>query len=515
MWTFKIINVSGSSQDIEDLGITIEDSTSEVLLSDFFTFTELANSDDLRTLINDGDFTANDGSEDLTAAEGVDFLTIENIEHLEENYYSIAELQAPNTSVVDWTNIINAPSFGSPTWLNSVEYRVTAISSTAPGTPSVGDVYIDTDDDHYYKYDGSWQDEGAAVTGDRVINLDDGQQDIYSFTGSAWTASDSTASDNAAVMVEDDGDGSAAQYIYDGETLTWVKIADIDFSGHLDGASSKHDASEIDVENAYSEIGSSADDDLETVLGDINTRVGELNDHLDGSANQHDADEIDDENTYVNIAGSPTNVDATLSAIDTALGTALDHNTLDEAYDEGGAGVGRIITADTGPVKIDRASSTDASLEIVPKGSLPTTNLADGQLDNKGGILCVYDGTRSKWLSVARFIVCFGRRGTTYDQYLNFFVGSLASNNAGLRMVRNATIVSLAGQFDASASGTFQLRKNDVSTTISSLTISSGIGNADTTTNVDLTADDYLQCYINSVGYTYDPVILVELAWRP
>lgn len=469
MHTVIITNVSGSEQTVEDLGIIIDDSTNQFTISDYYTYDELACSDDLREFVGNGDFEVNDGSDDLSASDGVKYLTIDNLYDLESDYYSAVELSTSGLSAVHWDNITNAPSFTlCENWLSPVEYRVVQISSSAPGGPSIGDVYIDTDDNHYYKYDGSWQDEGVASSGDRVINLADLQEDIYTFNGSIWNASDSTSADNAGVVVEDDGDGNAAIYVYNGNTDTWEKIADLDFSGHLDGGASKHDASEIDVEGTYS-----------------------------------------------NISGTPTDLENTISAIDTALGTALDHNTLDEAYDEGGAGSGRVITADSGPVKIDRGSSTDASFEIVPKGSLPTTNLSDGQIDNKGGILCVYDGTRSKFLSIARPVYCFGRAGTTWDQYLNFFVGYLASNNAGLRMVRAATIVSLTAQLDASGSCTFYIRKNDSATTVTSLTISGSTNATDTTLNVDLSAGDFLQCYINSVGTTYDPVILVELAWRP
>jgi len=195
--------------------------------------------------------------------------------------------------------------------------------------------------------------------------------------------------------------------------------------------------------------------------------------------------------------------------------TNLDHNTLDNAYDEGGAGAGRVITADSGPVKIDRVASTDASLEIVPKGSLPSTNLADGQIDNKGGIVCVYDNTRTAWLSIARPVFCFGRSGRTRDQYLNFFVGTLASNNSGIRIPRNATIVSLTSQLDASGSCTFQIKKNDADANIASLDISSNTFAVNTTVNVDVEIGDFLQCSINTTGFVEDPVILIELAWRP
>jgi len=269
-------------------------------------------------------------------------------------------------------------------------------------------------------------------------------------------------------MVNDDGDGKAAQYAYNLSDTSWKKIADVDFAGHFDGGASKHDASEIDVEG-----------------------------------------------TYGNIPATPTDLESTISSINTQLGTALDHNTLDEAYDQGGAGVGRTITVDTGAVKLDATTGTDAPIELTELSALPTTNLAAGQLAVKGGILCVYDSTRSKWLSVQRMFVAFGYDGKAKDQYLRFFGGGATSNNSGLRMARNATIVSLSGQFDTSGTGTFHIRKNDVATNIASLAVTAALGNQDTTINVDLSAGDFLQNYFEASTSCDEPQILVEIAWRP
>ena len=108
-----ITNVSGSDQIIEDLGITIVDSTDQITLSNTYTFDELAGSDDLRTLVNDGDFEVNDGADDLSAAEGVKYLTLHNTYDLEADYYSISELSQSGQSEVHWDNVTNAPPFGS------------------------------------------------------------------------------------------------------------------------------------------------------------------------------------------------------------------------------------------------------------------------------------------------------------------------------------------------------------------------------------------------------------------
>lgn len=588
MWTVIVKNPGGSAVEIEDLGISIPASGQEEL-SEQFTFSELADSDDLRALALATTLTINDGTSDLTAANAVAFLTFIQKEHLEDNYYNKTELSTSGQSVVDWGNVANAPSFGSPSWVDGVKYRVETIAAAAPGSPTAGDVYVDTDDQHYYKYNGAtWDDEGAAVTGDRVIKLDEGDEAIFEFTSpSTWT-DQGTPDDNTGVIVEDDGDGKAAQYVYNGTTTSWIKIADADFAEHLDGVAngkhdadqidlegtftnipgspsdveagfsaldtkqgtqdtaignaqsaadaaqsdiddhtdgtaSKHDASEIDDENTYTNILGSPSD-VDATLTAIDTAIGvvqsNLDDHEDNAASKHDADQIDDENTYTNIPGSPTNVDATLTQIDNQLGTLAgqiptEFNTLDEAYDEGGAGAGRSIDADSGAVKITPGGNF-APFEIVPSSLAPTNGLAGGQfwVHSTTGILYVYDATRSKWLSVNRFFIAFGRKGNTKNQMLSYYVGSLKSNNSGLRVLRNATIVGATGQLDATGTCDMRLRRNDTATNLATLTISSALGAVDGSINVDVSINDYLQAYLEASTRVQDPTFMLEMAWR-
>jgi hypothetical protein len=164
---------------------------------------------------------------------------------------------------------------------------------------------------------------------------------------------------------------------------------------------------------------------------------------------------------------------------------------------------------------LNATSGTYSPIELTQQTVIPSSGLLAGQLSVVGGILYIYDGTRLKWLSVQRMFVAFGRRGGSKNQYLHFYGSELPSNNSGLRMVRNATIVSLSGQFDVSGTGTFRIRKNDIITNITSLLLSTTIGNGDTTIDVNLTSGDYLQSYIENTVTVEDAMILVEIAWRP
>ncbi len=466
-WIVIAKNGSGSTVVLSNLGTEILNGT-QLTLSDYFEYSDITDDKELEGFISNGDIVINDGFTDLSSSDGVNYISRDNLYTDLQTHYTKTELVTPSTgNLVDWTNIANAPSFGSPTWAEPCLYRVVSVSATAPPTPIIGDVYNDTDDDHYYKWDGStWVDEGSASNDDRVINLSDATQNIYVFDGTDFNVLP-TEEDNTAVMLNDDGDGKNSQYVYSTESSTWIKIADVDFEDHLDGGAGKHDASEIDVEGTYSNLTNSPGD-LETIIGDINTQMTE----------------------------------------------ALDNNTLDGAYDEGGAGVGRQINADAGAVVLDSGVATNAPFQIVPKGSLPTTGLLDGQLATHNGMLFIYDSTRTKWLSVHRDVLVFGRRRGVRDQYLNFAVGNLSSNNSGYRIPRNATIVAMTGQLDSNGTCGMHIRRNDTATNISSLTVTAANGAIDVSANIDINANDFLQSYLSSSSDVQDPVFMIEIAYR-
>ena len=466
MWDAIIKNGTASDIVIEDLGITIPGS-GQITMDSQYRYNELAGSDDLRQLVEDTDLVVNDGTSDLSAADGVLYLTFQHQKAMKDDYYTKIELNTSGAGgQVDWDNIINKPGFGFDTWIEPVSYRVLDIAASAPGSPSAGDVYVDTDDDHFYKYNGSsWDDLGIASSGHRVINLANGDEDVYEYNGSSW---DELAQelDNSAAAVDDDGDGKQSIYVYDTTAGVWSKAADVDFSGHLDGGPNKHDASEVDVEGDYTYI-TTAPTDLETVINELDTIIGTI---------------------------SP--------------------NTLDGAYDEGGAGVGRSITVDTGAVVMDASGGNYAPLQLNPVSSAPSTGAAAGQVCINDGIVYVYDATRGKWLSSNRMTVVFGRRGLTKDQELNFGAGSLPSNNSGYRMVRDATIVSMSAQIDASGTCDMHLRSNDNAADLVTQSISAALGAGSTTTDQDLSSGDFLQSYLESAAGVADPMLVIEIAWR-
>lgn len=470
---------------IEDLGIEIPQIPSTITLSNFFDYSDIADSLDLINQVQSGDVVINNGSTDLNSTDGLNYIKRDNVYDDLEKHYTKTELSTANTgNLVDWSNVFNVPSFGSPTWTAPASYRVLGVDlSTAPVGPSVGDVYVD-DNNNYQKWDGAaWQNIGTVSDGDRVIDLGDTDEPVKTFTGAptnTW-GTGVVVADNTAIMINDDGDEKNAQYVYQTETDNWTKIADVDFDDHLDGGSNKHDASEITIENNYTNLGVTAPASLESVVSSINTQMGE----------------------------------------------ALDNNTLDAAYAQvtGSAtpsrGAGRVITVDAGPVEFN-ASSGNAPFKITPKSSLPTVTGEDGMMAMvSGGLLFVYDGTRNKWLSIQRQYLIFGRRRSTQNQYLNIASGSMPSNNSGYRMIRNATIVGLSAQLDENVGAaqicTIGVRVNDLNSNLSGsiLTIPAGSnGTSDSGINVDLNSTDWMQCYLASSAPVQDPVFIVEIAYR-
>lgn len=153
------------------------------------------------------------------------------------------------------------------------------VTTQGADTPITGWYYLDTDDNHIYRYNGStWDDQGVPIAGDRVIFRDGPYSDdkIYQYSGSAWVAI--TPSDNWAVLVNDDGTGYPAQYVYDDDKIPpdWIKIASVNWGDHstLTGrdAIDSHPASAISFNNTINNILDS--DNIQDAIDEISSEQG-------------------------------------------------------------------------------------------------------------------------------------------------------------------------------------------------------------------------------------------------
>ncbi len=157
---------------------------------------------------------------------------------------------------------------------------------------------------------------------------------------------------------------------------------------------------------------------------------------------------------------------------------------------------------------------------IRPTSSLSITDLDDGKMEYKNGILYVYDEGRAKWLSIQRQTLVFGRAGLTNNQYLNFAGGGISSNS-GYRLPRHGCIVGVTVQTSTSSNYNIHIRKGDDTTgdseaNIQSLTVA-GFGAGDIAVNKEIYSGEHLQCYLEYTGSglgVNDPIVMIEVAWR-
>jgi hypothetical protein len=203
-------------------------------------------------------------------------------------------------------------------------------------------------------------------------------------------------------------------------------------------------------------------------------------------------------------------------SVPTMLSGVLDHGTLMGLGDDDHPQYGHLSQNETvlGTWTFDPSTATDPSLIIPSVASAPTTNVTDGALATVSGVMYVYDGSRSKFLSVNRETIVASKNGNAKDIYLR--VGdAIASSQTGIRALRDGTIVGLALQADEAATWTLEVRRNGTVTVLASLASGGAAGAQSTTVNADFNVGDELQFYANTAGVSIlAPVAIVEIAWK-
>lgn len=122
-------------------------------ITEQFFYGEVCNSNSLKVLVTAGTVSINNGTL-LTPTEAINFLTRENKFDVLQNHYTKTELQTGGQATINWGNITNAPSFGSPTWLDAVNFIVKEVSVTEP-VGVKGESYVNTSSNTYFVHDGS------------------------------------------------------------------------------------------------------------------------------------------------------------------------------------------------------------------------------------------------------------------------------------------------------------------------------------------------------------------------
>lgn len=186
--------------------------------------------------------------------------------------------------------------------------------------------------------------------------------------------------------------------------------------------------------------------------------------------------------------------------------------TLDEAYDGvDGDGSGRVIQADSGPVRIV-ASQGNAALQLDSTDYTPTQNVQDGQIVNRNGIAYIYDESRSAWLSMFRQAIAFGaKRADGVMMNLSNF----SSNMSGWPALRKGMIVGITAQ----AAGGYSRKHIDILIKGSDQNLFDFnlFDHAYANGNLDIPFDenDLIQIKVSSeYETTYNLVLNLEVAWR-
>jgi hypothetical protein len=536
-------NDTTSTVDINDLGISIGPS-SQRTLSIEFTDDELDQSIDLYDAVNAGTLIVNDGSSDLSSVEGLQQLDIMFDHEILKQHYTKTELQTSGQSAVNWGNITNAPSWGTPVWQGPAICRVEGITALPPAVPAEGMFYVDSDDNHLYRYTGgSWIDQGAPEADDKVINK--ANQYLEVWTGAAWQ--DTTASVDWACVVTDDGDTKQAQYVFSSSGV-WVKIADVDWGDHgsltglgNDDHSQYHNDTRGDIRyytknqfiDSYTGLAN------EPILTDATGRIDpSLIPPLGSTIYHHDLqgpDAYDDHTQYLNntrgdaryyqktefidsytgISNEPVLTDSTGKISTSLLPDNYIASTLDEAYDGlTGSGSGRTITVDSKAVKMDATSGTNAPLELVPLAANPSSDAQGGQIIVRDNRMYLYDTDRSKWLSVEKLIYQFGRGAQGQKSQWMRHPDSTVSNLSGPRIPRNATVIAMSVQTSGNSTVTFGLRKNGSGADLATVATAGTPGNQNTAVNIDFNTGDFISAYMTVTGTVDYPVLSVYVAWR-
>lgn len=132
-------------------------------------------------------------------------------------------------------------------------------------------------------------------------------------------------------------------------------------------------------------------------------------------------------------------------------------------------------------------------------------------------ILMYYDSTRSKWLSTSRDSTKFGLSNSNIrtNRWMAI-VGGSYSNVTGVKIPRDATITAITAQTQNTTTCEFRIRVNGLAPDVYVLSLSAQDSLSVDSLNIDLDADDWIQCELttltaNPVDY---PEVYLEFCWR-
>lgn len=193
-------------------------------------------------------------------------------------------------------------------------------------------------------------------------------------------------------------------------------------------------------------------------------------------------------------------------------GFKADHGELVGLSDDDHAQYGLLAGDSTRNHVTGAYSFADGYLTLPVDSVAPSVNVAAGAISFVGDTVYVRDGVRAKWLSVSRPLIWAGRDS---DRVTNNYLYAVsgATSATGFRMPRNGTITAITMEADTATAWTVEIRKNDVTSAITSLASGGGHGNQSLTINIDFSQGDEIQFYCNGTNVPR-PLAGIEVAWR-
>jgi hypothetical protein len=477
---FRVTEPNVGPIDIVDLGITIAQNTT-VVLSDQFSVNDLYLSADLEALIINGDLT-------VEIDYGTGFASILAIDYTNRdclsaflNVYEITN-ENNNEDLVDGSD-------ASVSNLHSHDSRYFTKPQLQSATTPSGASLIGFDDTALI-YAGAANNVQDAITNlnnaiagfdldDVYTNDVDGIMDIDDVSKSLNFRSDNA---NDVIISRTDTVNSQEALLFD------VSANELILGDLAAGA-----LAEIDVRVRADLI----------VDGDI-TFTGTITDTT--------VNELNVTNANINLRdGAVTDANASIT-VDRPVGGTNASLLWDETDDrwkaglEGSENTIALLELDelvTGVWEFQGGATTEPSMYLTDKTVAPTTNLGTATqipMSMVNNVLGFYDKTRTKWLSVHRDNIVYSGRDNANNANEYARIGEFTSNQAGFRLLKNMTLVGATVQCRTAGTCTIEVRKNGVATVESSVSLVASDVASDATLDVDFTAGDEIQVYINGTS---------------
>lgn len=494
-----------------------------------------------------------DASTDVTGAE-LEALTngSDTSLHIHDNrYYTKNQMQTSGSAQVHWGNITNVPAFGSLNWKDPVDRSNSGYGSgvVLPLTGNaINDCRMvrDDGDGKPAQYvcvatSGAWGDQWK-----KIADIDWGSSNSIAVVASGNLSSTNVQSALYELQTDIDNIISGSTTIdlslddaYNHGSVVTVDTTDVNWQ--LSDARSFSVTSDAGLTKVL-DVAAGAAGDTVTINGklDVNASVVSIDataaSNITVTGNTLTLSTATSGNVVITSAGNLTLKDQNLSAAiplsqsgvtglvgftATSLVGALNEvraaatgaDTMDETYDgPGGSGSGRVVTVDSGAVKLDATSGSYAPIELTQQAAVPTSGLAAGQLSFVGGSLYAYDGTRSKWLSVTENIYHWSDSSAS-GKIMQ--IGGALDIGLGFKIPQNATVTKITvWSSGGNATKGFEIRKNGSTTPLKSFALASG-SYVSTNDSIDINAGDVLQVYVSAAGTSVlDPVVSIYLKWR-